>query len=178
MEKSFAGAGSRESQCQQNANRKKFRRHDVLSLSAQHTTYMLSCQSESCELREAREVFVQWLSGHSQTDKCLVDLYCTRFSMGTLSRSLFVPSILRYQNLYGISIAVAIRSLDPSLSVRLRDLLWEFYGISIAVTIRSFDLSAQLRDLLSHWDLYRGGISIALLNQSLDLFVPLIYPLA
>ena len=33
----------------------------------QYTTYMLSCQSNIDELREAREVFLQWLSGHSQT---------------------------------------------------------------------------------------------------------------
>ena len=39
----------------------------------QYTIYMLSYQSKSNELREARDVFFQWLSGHSQTGKCLVD---------------------------------------------------------------------------------------------------------
>ncbi len=33
----------------------------------QYTTQLLSFQSKSNELREAREVFFQWLSGHSQT---------------------------------------------------------------------------------------------------------------
>ena len=42
--------------------------HDLL----QYTTHTLSYQSKSSELREAREVFFQWLSGHSQTGKCLV----------------------------------------------------------------------------------------------------------
>ena len=88
----------------------------------QYTTYMLSYQSKGNELRDARDVFFQWLSGHSQTGKYLVDLYRTEFSMGTLSHGIYYRT--------GISIAVTIRSPDPSLS-------------------------AQLRDLLSHWDLYR-----------------------
>ena len=41
--------------------------------------------SESNELREARHVFFQWLSGHSQTGKHLVDLYRKGFTMGFLS---------------------------------------------------------------------------------------------
>ena len=43
--------------------------HDLL----QYTIYMLSYQIKSNELREERDVFFQWLSGHSQTGKCLVD---------------------------------------------------------------------------------------------------------
>ena len=38
----------------------------------QYATHILSCQSKSNELRDAREVFFQWLSGHSQAGKCLV----------------------------------------------------------------------------------------------------------
>ena len=58
---------------------------------SQYTTYMLSYQIKSNELREAREVFFRWLPGHSQTGKCLVDLYRTGFTiaLGSLSRSLF-----------------------------------------------------------------------------------------
>ena len=52
--------------------------------------------SESNELREERDVFFQWLSGHSQTGKCLVDLYRTGFTVGFLSRSLSIRLILRY----------------------------------------------------------------------------------
>ena len=68
----------------------------------QYTTHILSYQSKSNELREAREVFFQWLSGHSQTGKCLVDLYGTGFTIARdwLSRSLFGHLILRYQDLY------------------------------------------------------------------------------
>ena len=102
--------------CQQE---KKFAAMTICHELLQYTTYMLSYQIKSNELREAREVFFRWLSGHSQTGKCLVDLYRTRFSMGTLSHGIYYRT-----------------------------------GISIA------------------------GISIAFLIQSLDLFVPLIYPLA
>ena len=56
---------------------------------------MLSDQIKSNELQEARDVFIQWLSGHSQTGKYLVDLYRTGFSMG-------------------FTIALAIHSLDPT----------------------------------------------------------------
>ena len=64
----------------------------------QYTTHIFSSQSKSNELREAREVFFQWLSGHSQTGKWLMDLY---------------------EICYGNSIAFIVHSLDRSLFTRL-----------------------------------------------------------
>ena len=55
--------------CQQE---KKFAAMTICHGLLQHTTQPLSFQSKSNELREAREVFFQWLSGHSQTGKWLV----------------------------------------------------------------------------------------------------------
>ena len=75
-----------------------------------HTTYMLSYQSKSNELREARDVFFQWLSGHSQTGKCLVDRYRLGISIGIGYRERISIKIS-----YGISIAFAIHSVDHSL---------------------------------------------------------------
>ena len=70
--------------------------HDLL----QYTIYMLSYQIKSNELREERDV--QWLSGHSQTGKCLVirgslwELYHSGISMGVLSHSLLTRLIPPY----------------------------------------------------------------------------------
>ena len=79
---------------------------------------------------------------------------------------------------FGISIAVTIRSLDPTLGLRCTG-FWCFYTpswISIAVAIRSLDPTLGL--------LEAGRISIALIIHSLDrrgslsqsLFIPLIAP--
>ena len=64
--------------CQQN---KKFAAMTICNGVLQYTTHILSCQSKSNELREAREVFFQWSSGNSQTGKWLVNW----ISMGVLS---------------------------------------------------------------------------------------------
>ena len=96
----------------------------------QYTTYMLSYQSKSNELREARDVFFQWLSGRSQTGKCLVDLYENSIARDLLSREDPYGSSIRIY--YGNSIALANHSLD--LFAQLRDLLWEFYRVRYSLT--------------------------------------------
>ena len=64
--------------CQQ---KKKFATMMICHCLLQYTTHILSFQSKNNELREARGVFFQWLSGHSQTGKCLVDLYRRRYPL-------------------------------------------------------------------------------------------------
>ena len=59
----------------------------------QHTTYMLSCLSKINEWLETREVFFQWLSGHSQTDKCLVILYRLGISIAGISIAFLIQSL-------------------------------------------------------------------------------------
>ena len=75
------------------------------------------------------------------------NFYGISIAQRTLSPSLW--DLLSPWELYEISIAFLVRSLDWSLS-----------GIPIAFAIRSFDLSAQLRDFY--------GIPIAFPIQSLD----------
>ena len=70
------------SKCQQNY---KFTTMTVSHGLLQYTTHILSYQSKSNELREAREVFFQWLSGHSQAGKCLVDLYRHRYPLRSVA---------------------------------------------------------------------------------------------
>ena len=68
----------------------------------------------------------------------------------------------------GISIAVTIRSLDPTLQPRNRDLEIEGFlsGSTIAFTIRSVDRSLSNRLILQR--LVGREVAIALANHSLD----------
>ena len=55
-------------------------------------------------------------------------LSCREFYQDLLSQSLFTPLILRYQDLYGNSIAFTIRSVDRSLISRLILLFMGCFG--------------------------------------------------
>ena len=102
----------------------------------QYTTHILSYQSKSNELREAREVFFQWLSGHSQAGKCLVDLYRHRYPLRcwlvireSIPYSLFIRlPVSKTLDAIGRTINWISMEALSGFTIALRS-LWEFYRL-------------------------------------------------